>query len=103
QRPVTSTRAFFGIDQMAIEPTNERLYVPVAGGVAVYSLATGNLLTTITDDAIVRPTGICFPDSDDPDGDGVRTPEDNCLRVANPDQLDQEEDGVGDACGKCLS
>jgi len=103
QRPVTSTRALFGMDQMAIEPTNERLYVPVAGGVAVYSLATGNLLTTMTGSSIVRPLGICFPDSDDPDADGVPTSADNCLRVANPDQLDQEADGVGDACDNCLS
>ncbi|MEM7245797.1 MAG: thrombospondin type 3 repeat-containing protein [Acidobacteriota bacterium] len=40
----------------------------------------------------------------DPDGDGIvdtYTVTDNCPDVANPDQLDTEGDGIGDACDEC--
>jgi hypothetical protein len=32
------------------------------------------------------------------DGDGVADAEDNCPEVDNPDQADEDSDGVGDAC-----
>jgi len=34
----------------------------------------------------------------DPDGDGAAYLADNCLGVANPDQLDTDNDGMGNAC-----
>jgi uncharacterized delta-60 repeat protein len=34
----------------------------------------------------------------DPDGDGVLNPDDNCPDVANPAQIDTDNDGLGDAC-----
>ncbi|MGC6532729.1 MAG: arylsulfotransferase family protein [Flavobacteriales bacterium] len=39
--------------------------------------------------------GNCF---DDTDLDEVCDPFDNCVEVANPDQLDSDGDGIGDAC-----
>jgi len=46
--------------------------------------------------------------ADDPDGDGVKSSEDNCPTVFNPirpmdngKQLDSDNDGVGDACDVC--
>lgn len=38
------------------------------------------------------------PDAPDDDGDGVPDTNDNCPAVANADQADADEDGVGDAC-----
>jgi formylglycine-generating enzyme required for sulfatase activity len=34
----------------------------------------------------------------DTDRDGIKDDVDNCLTVANPDQLDTDQDGIGDAC-----
>ncbi|MDY0004965.1 MAG: thrombospondin type 3 repeat-containing protein [Polyangia bacterium] len=40
----------------------------------------------------------CFPDADD---DGVADMEDNCPFADNPDQQDEDADGMGDACDMC--
>ncbi|MDP6532780.1 MAG: T9SS type A sorting domain-containing protein [Candidatus Marinimicrobia bacterium] len=37
----------------------------------------------------------------DVDGDGILTANDNCPNVYNPDQLDIDNDGPGDACDPC--
>jgi hypothetical protein len=37
----------------------------------------------------------------DTDGDGVRDVDDNCPTVWNPDQIDSEGGGAGDACSVC--
>lgn len=42
--------------------------------------------------------GACVGSPGDVDGDGIADEDDNCPRVANPDQVDSDGDGVGDAC-----
>ncbi len=63
---------------------------------------------------ICAPSGVCLPPgtigpapdggsdgggpNDDDDGDGVPNAIDNCPKVANPDQANDDGDAFGDAC-----
>ena len=40
----------------------------------------------------------CGSSQRDTDGDGIVDMEDNCIDNANPDQVDTDEDGIGDVC-----
>lgn len=53
------------------------------------NLASADDLTDIYNDYVARM---------DPDGDDVFGEVDNCPDVYNPDQLDSDEDGIGDQC-----
>ena len=41
---------------------------------------------------------ICTPIDGDDDGDGIPNGDDNCPETANPEQVDQDGDGMGDVC-----
>ena len=52
-------------------------------------------------DAAQTPDATVEPDAElpvDGDGDGAPDSSDNCVDVANPDQADADNDGLGDAC-----
>jgi hypothetical protein len=57
------------------------------------SPGSGEDTTNNQDENLVQVIVTC-----DSDGDGVCTPVDNCPSVYNPDQLDTDGDGLGDAC-----
>ena len=50
----------FGVDHMALHPNGSKLYVSQPGSLDVFDATTGALLTSITDPAIVSPTGVCL-------------------------------------------
>jgi len=52
-------------------------------------------------DALTSAVEDCGTPCVDIDGDGITTSEDNCPNVINPDQLDSDQDGIGDACDDC--
>lgn len=66
--PISVTFGFFGIDQMALYPGKDKLYVPeyFANALSVYDAKTGALLTSITDQRIVQPTGVALAAVTDP-------------------------------------
>ncbi len=73
---------------------------PLDGGAQANSDADG--LGDVCDPCpLTANTGVCAPfDPYDPDGDLVGVG-DNCADTANNDQLDQDQDGMGDACDAC--
>jgi hypothetical protein len=54
--------------------------------------------TRLTPIQLAGSIGTADVDPADTDGDGVANEADNCPEVANPDQMDTDGDGQGDAC-----
>ncbi|MFT7583391.1 MAG: MYXO-CTERM domain-containing protein, partial [Myxococcota bacterium] len=61
---------------------------------AVATDPSGNVATVPCETVITRP-----PDGD---GDGVPDDTDNCVDIANPDQGDADDDGLGDVCDQVI-
>ena len=57
----------------------------------------GSILVTNTD------LGDTYQHADDYDDDGIEDPSDNCMRIANPSQVDSDGDGLGDMCDNCYN
>ena len=68
--------------------------VPARDGLFYYVVTAANCYGEGT-----PGTGRTGPDAcPDADGDGVADAVDNCPATPNPDQLDADADGTGDAC-----
>lgn len=73
------------------EPPTANLTNAVAATLGISLQATsGGLGSTLQQNQLYQPA--------DTDGDGVLNAQDNCPNVANPDQIDANSNGIGDAC-----
>ncbi len=70
----------------------------ITGGVGVNQGSGNGGLTDYVDAFTFDETTYDFERVGDADGDGVKDDSDNCVDAANPDQADQDNDGLGDAC-----
>lgn len=59
--PVTDAQTFYGVDQIALDPEGEKLYVPSGPRVEIRDARTGALLGALTGPRLVRPSGVCLP------------------------------------------
>lgn len=77
------------------------------GGVDIFPLFDGfnNVLKERKGPCLVTARDNCpltaNPDQIDTDGDGIGDACDNCLLTPNSDQADSDLDGIGDACDNC--
>ncbi len=86
------------LTRLTLEATN--------GGPAVVPLTLSNIGILDSNSNIIPPATVnnatvaLDANCGDPDGDGDTVPDyaDNCLTVINPDQADNENDGLGDLC-----
>ena len=63
-----------------------------------YDAGTRILIVKVPGDATAKSVVASFTQQIDSDGDGILDGQDNCPYVANADQADADNDGVGDVC-----
>ena len=68
--PVANTTRFFGIDQLAVDPSGRQLYVPETGIVNIFDAMTGDRLASLMHPDLKEPTGVCLRYRDQ-DHDGL--------------------------------
>jgi len=84
--------AFFGIDQLALNPSGDTLYVPEPGRLRSFGAADGAPLGEITHPSLVQPAGVCFRTVGDRDRDGLS---DGDERGVGTDSNNPDTDGDG--------
>lgn len=79
-----ATEASYSVASVTIADHNGRYRVTIRDGI-------GNTAMSVAVQVIIL-------EPSDTDGDGVPNAGDNCPAISNPDQLDFDNDGLGDAC-----
>ena len=82
----------------ANRPGNDKYLNDVFGNMVAYVDMSGGNENIYVATLEFIPDDPCADLSGDTDGDGVCDDVDNCPLVANPDQSDGNDDGIGDAC-----